>query len=263
MPRQVPQVQAVPKTGDFPSINQATKHAEIPQTHCVDKVVDLPVVLQRQVPRIQTVLNTMEVPSVPFVGIVMDVPVMMATKHVEIPQTYHIDHVADVPVVMLRQVPHIQNLVKTADAFRRESGGSDLIVIVLRCRLRHAHTRPEQDVKRLQLSVPSAQDGHDIGRVIDAQTMSSYGAAHAEIDEPLSLRGQSTTECQSWCPSMNAGYNVTAALRGHGHDVSLAEAYADLRVGTDVVVRGQLQAVMDSFSAFCNSHRVLHPSSTE
>ena len=37
-----------------PSINQETKHAEIPQIHYIDKVVvDMPVVMQRQVPQIQ------------------------------------------------------------------------------------------------------------------------------------------------------------------------------------------------------------------
>ena len=39
-----------------PSINQVTKHAEIPQTLHIDKVVGMPVVMQRQVPRIQTCL---------------------------------------------------------------------------------------------------------------------------------------------------------------------------------------------------------------
>ena len=55
MQRQVPQVQAVLKTGDVPSINQGTKLAWIPQTQNVDDVVDMPVVVQRQVPQVQTV----------------------------------------------------------------------------------------------------------------------------------------------------------------------------------------------------------------
>ena len=37
-----------------PSINQATMHAEIPQHPCADTVVDMLVVMQRQVPHIQT-----------------------------------------------------------------------------------------------------------------------------------------------------------------------------------------------------------------
>ena len=41
-----------------------TKHAEIPQTLYVDKVVDTPVVMARQVPQIQTVLKTGKVPQV-------------------------------------------------------------------------------------------------------------------------------------------------------------------------------------------------------
>ena len=37
------------------SINQVTKHAEIQQMYDIDKVVDMLVVMQRQVPRIQIV----------------------------------------------------------------------------------------------------------------------------------------------------------------------------------------------------------------
>ena len=55
-----------------PSIIQVTKHAEIPQFLYIDTVVDMPVVLQRQVPRIQTVLMTMEGPPTQFVGRVME-----------------------------------------------------------------------------------------------------------------------------------------------------------------------------------------------
>ena len=44
------------------SINQNTKHAEFPQTY-VDKVVDTPVEMARQVPWIQTVLKTRKVPQ--------------------------------------------------------------------------------------------------------------------------------------------------------------------------------------------------------
>ena len=54
-------------------INQVTVHAEFPQTQYIDKVVvDLPVVMQRQVPRIRTVLKTVEDPPTQFVGRVME-----------------------------------------------------------------------------------------------------------------------------------------------------------------------------------------------
>ena len=75
-----------------------TKYAKIPQSLYIDKVVvDMPGVMLRQVPRIQTVLKT------------MDVPTSQATKHAVFPQIQHIDKVIVVMrVVMQRQVPHIQ-----------------------------------------------------------------------------------------------------------------------------------------------------------
>ena len=64
---------------------QVTKHAEIPQTYYVDHVVDMPVVMQRQVPQVQSVPS----PSINQV-----------TKGAEIPQTRYIDKVVDRPVAM-------------------------------------------------------------------------------------------------------------------------------------------------------------------
>ena len=90
MPRQVPQFQIVPEAMDVPqvqfigtqsvpvitSVNQVTKHADIPQTQ-IDKVgVDMLVVMQRKVPQIQFMLKTGDVPSIHQV-----------TKHVKLPQT--------------------------------------------------------------------------------------------------------------------------------------------------------------------------------
>ena len=58
----------------------------------------------RQVPQLQTLAKTVEVPPVPFVGRVLEVPVILqsnqATKHVEILQKQYIDKVAVMPVVM-------------------------------------------------------------------------------------------------------------------------------------------------------------------
>ena len=78
----------VPQSTNGPFINQVTKHAEIPQTQNVDKVVDMPVVTQRQVPQIQTALKTVEAPPAQFVGRVVEAPEIVVRKHVEIPQTY-------------------------------------------------------------------------------------------------------------------------------------------------------------------------------
>ena len=71
-----------------PSINQETKHAEFPQICYIDKIVDTLVVMQQQVPRIRTVLKTMEV------------PINQVTMHAESPQIYYIDKAVDTLVVM-------------------------------------------------------------------------------------------------------------------------------------------------------------------
>ena len=60
---------------------------EVPETQCLDRVADVTVVLQRQVPTIQSVQKTMEVP-----------------------ETQCLDRVADVTIVLQRQVPTIQSV---------------------------------------------------------------------------------------------------------------------------------------------------------
>ena len=96
-----------------------TKHVKTAQTHHSDEVVDVRVARQRQVPQVQTVVNTVEVPPVPFVDRVMDAPLIpllnQATKHVEIAQTQHIDMVAVMPVAMRQQAPPIQTVAKTVE----------------------------------------------------------------------------------------------------------------------------------------------------
>ena len=63
---------------------------EVPQIQFIDKTLDVPVVVQRQVPIVQKV-----------------------QKIVEVPQTQFIDKVVDVPVHMQRQVPAVQVAQKT------------------------------------------------------------------------------------------------------------------------------------------------------
>ena len=59
-------------------------HAEFPQTLHINKVVvDLLVVMQRQVPRIQTSLMTLEVPPAQFVGRVMEAPMACVRWHAQ------------------------------------------------------------------------------------------------------------------------------------------------------------------------------------
>ena len=107
-----------------PSIYQVTKHAEIPQIQYIDKAVDMLVVMQRQVPRIQTARKTVEVPLAQSVGTVLRVSVItqvitkvrQVTKHVEFPQTQHIDKIVEVLAVTQRQVPQVQTVPQTVAA---------------------------------------------------------------------------------------------------------------------------------------------------
>ena len=68
---------------------------EVPQIQFIDKTLDVPVVVQRQVPIVQKLQKT-----------------------VEVPQTQFIDKVMDVPVHMQRQVPAIQVAQKTVKELR-------------------------------------------------------------------------------------------------------------------------------------------------
>merc|ERR1712050_552333 len=58
---------------------------EVPQVQFVDVVVDVPVTKQRQVPMLQTVQKTVEVPEVVYVDKVVDVPV---TQQRQVPTVF-------------------------------------------------------------------------------------------------------------------------------------------------------------------------------
>ena len=62
------------------SINQVTKYAKIPQIQYIDKVVDMRVMLQRQVLQIQGVLKTEEDPTAQFIDRVVEAPVIMQMR---------------------------------------------------------------------------------------------------------------------------------------------------------------------------------------
>ena len=75
------------------------------------KVVDVPRVMQKQVPAIQKVQKTVEVPQVQYIDKVVDVQ-----KTVKVPQVQFLDKVVDIPNVRQRQVPTIQRLQKKVEA---------------------------------------------------------------------------------------------------------------------------------------------------
>merc|ERR1711916_74501 len=73
-------------------VQTVQKTVEVPQLQFIDKVVDIPVEAQRQIPMVQTVQKT-----------------------IEIPQLQYIDKVVDVPVVQVVQVPQVQVVEKTVE----------------------------------------------------------------------------------------------------------------------------------------------------
>ena len=75
--------------------NQVTKHIDAPPLQFTEKVVDIPVVAQRQVHANRHVQKT-----------------------IQIPQLQHTDQVVDVPVVVVAQVPQVHVVMKTVETSR-------------------------------------------------------------------------------------------------------------------------------------------------
>ena len=110
-----------------PAISQMTKHVEIQLFQYINKLVAVPVEIQRQVPQVQTVPGTAAVPTAHSVDRVVNVPVILqitqlpavmfnqVTKHVETPQIHFYDQGVGVPLAIQRQVPRIQMVSKTVE----------------------------------------------------------------------------------------------------------------------------------------------------
>ena len=100
-------------------INQETEHIEL------DKAGVMLVGVQRQMSMAQTVEETMKVQPLQFIDKVVDVPVVAqrqipivvqtVQKATVIPQSQCIDKVIDVPVVSVTQAPHVQIVEKTVE----------------------------------------------------------------------------------------------------------------------------------------------------
>ena len=63
-----------------PVIQQMQETVEVPRVWCTDKIIDVPVARQRQIPTIQTAQRTAEVPRDQFVYRVVGVPVATQTQ---------------------------------------------------------------------------------------------------------------------------------------------------------------------------------------
>ena len=122
---QVPQIHVVEKTVEGTQLQivektvktpETQKPVNVPHVQHIDKVVGVPVVLQRQAPTIQTEQKTTEVPQIQCLELLVDVPVV-TQQTAEIPQVPFIDRICQVPVVMQETVkpPRIQFIDRVVD----------------------------------------------------------------------------------------------------------------------------------------------------
>ena len=84
-------------------INQVTKHVEVPQVQFLNKVDEMLVGVQRQIPMVQTAQKTMEIPQLQCIGEAIDDPVVQVSRvqvierTVGIPQLQIVEKTAEDP----------------------------------------------------------------------------------------------------------------------------------------------------------------------
>ena len=109
------------------TINQLTKHIDVPQVQFLDKADDMSVVVQRQISMVQTVQTRKEMPQLQYGDEVIDVPVVsvvqvprvwVVKKTVEDPQFQIVDKTVENPETrtiqgLVVQAPLVQVMAKT------------------------------------------------------------------------------------------------------------------------------------------------------
>ena len=130
-PQERTQNRTVEQTIDVPVL-QIQETVEVPQIQFIDKAVDVPVVVQRQVPIVQ-----------------------MVQKTVEVPQAQSTDKVMNAPVIMQRQVPAIQVAQKTVKELRStfEVGHTNEV---------HARNQPDKNRWRKKQEFEATQYPQDV-----------------------------------------------------------------------------------------------------
>ena len=123
IPQERVQNRTVEQIIDMPVVvqRQVQETVEVPQIPFIDEAVDVPVVVQRQLPVVQKVQKTVEVPQAQSTDKVMNAPVILqrhvptfqvVQKTVEVPQIQFIDRMVDIPAVQQRQEPMEQTATK-------------------------------------------------------------------------------------------------------------------------------------------------------
>ena len=95
-----------------PAISQVTKHVELQLIQYINKFVAVLIVIQRQVPQVQTVPETAAVPTAQSVGRVVDVPVIMQIMTL-------VHKVIEEPVAKPRQAWNVRGHCASAQSWRR------------------------------------------------------------------------------------------------------------------------------------------------
>ena len=148
-------------------INQVTKHIKTPQVQFLNKVDDMLVDVQRQIPVAQTMQKTMEVPPSHVTDKVSDIPVVApkqivpmaqtVQKTTEIPQLQFPDQAVDVPVVLVAQVPQLLSDVQA----------------------------PTMQVVEKTVEIPQLQTVEKIGETPQTQIIQSARTSESSVTAPV------------------------------------------------------------------------------
>ena len=101
-----------------------SKTADVPQAQFIDKLVDVPVDMPRQVPAVQVVQKTAEIPQVQFIDSVVDASVVQqrqvptaqtVQKTMQNPRARFLDEVVGMHVLVQHKVPMVQRVQKTVE----------------------------------------------------------------------------------------------------------------------------------------------------
>ena len=170
-------------------INRETKHIEL------DKAGDMLVGVQRQMSMAQTVEETMKVQPLQFINKVVDVPVVAQRqipivvqtiqKTTDIPQLQCIDKVIDVPVVSVAQAPHVQIVEKTVESPQMHIAEKTAEIPLLQIVKKTVETPEVQTVR-------GSQTSESLGTAPFCQAAQAETVEAVEIEVPLPTESASS-----------------------------------------------------------------------
>ena len=127
-----------------PSIETVQKTVEVPQTQHIDKVADVPVARPRQTPIILKVQRTVETPRIQFMDRVVDVPVMAHSQTLSVQR-----------VQKTMEVPQIQFIDKLVDSHVNMRSVSEVEHVVPTPVTEHMASAPAQSHADVSAGVKS------------------------------------------------------------------------------------------------------------